>query len=166
MLRSRAAVAAALAVGSLATGCGSSSVEGKAQRSAWGHYTWPNDVSIEVTTGRPCKPGPNAYPSDVRFGAIVSIRVSNQGDGDYRLRDMVPSSADRGEGASRLLDDPDGPCDTPLLPDKQIKPGEVFVLRSAYTVPHADGKMTLVLSPNYESEPIAFSGTVPVTQGA
>lgn len=166
MLRSTAAVGAVLTAVSLVSGCGGSSNKGKPQSTAWGHHTWRSGVTIEVVGARPCKPSSTAYPGDARFGAIVSIRVRNGGVGDYRLRDMAPSNPERAEGASRLLADPGGPCEAPLLPDKQVAPGHEVTFDSAYTVNDSSGKMTLVLSPDHDAEPIAYTGRVHITRGA
>lgn len=168
MTKRRRIPAIAAAVVSLpALGACSSTTEGHPEHTAWGHHTWPDGISIEVTTGQACTPGPNAYPGGTRLGALISIKVSNGGDHDYRLRDLVPSSPERGQGAARQLDDPGGPCDTPLLPDKQVPPRQEVTFISAYTVTDVSGgKVMLVLAPNRTAEPVTFSGTIPVTHGA
>ncbi|OZM70300.1 hypothetical protein CFN78_25565 [Amycolatopsis antarctica] len=158
-------VALALAtIAGVVAGC-ASTTEGSADYTAWGHNTWPDGISIEVLGAQPCTPSSNAYPTGTSHGAIVSIKILNRSTTDYRVRDLAVSSPERAPGAAKLLEDPAGPCDSPLVPDEKVPPGQDFTFTDAYVLAPS-GDLKLVLAPAHSAEPVTFAGTVPTSRPA
>jgi len=154
-----ARTAAVAALCALLAGC-VSTISGQAHYTYWGRNAWQG-ITIEVTSGQACAPGPNVHPR-ARLGALITIMVTNGRSYDYRLRDMTFSRPERAPDADRLLADPGGPCDAPLLPDRMIPPNQQFTFTIAFTVADVSaGKVTLALAPDFKAEPALFTGIVP-----